>query len=67
MIHAGESISPTKLLRSVWGTECGNEFVYIRMFVSQLRRKIEDDPLNPTYLLTVSRFGYRFNEQPIQK
>ncbi|MGA3049023.1 MAG: response regulator transcription factor [Terracidiphilus sp.] len=66
MTHAGELISPTKLLRSVWGTEYGNESVYIRMFVSQLRRKIEDDPLNPTYLVTVPRFGYRFNEQPIQ-
>jgi two-component system KDP operon response regulator KdpE len=63
MSHAGEPITPTKLLRSVWGTEYGNEFVYIRMFVSQLRKKIEDDPLNPKYLLTVPRVGYRFNEQ----
>jgi two-component system KDP operon response regulator KdpE len=66
MIHAGESISPTKLLRAVWGSEYGNEFVYIRMFVSQLRKKIEDDPLNPKYLLTVPRVGYRFNELPVE-
>jgi hypothetical protein len=41
------------------------DFVYIRMFVSQLLKRIEDDPLNPKYLLTVPRVGYRFNEQPI--
>jgi two-component system KDP operon response regulator KdpE len=66
MIHTGESISPAKLLRAVWGSEYGNEFVYIRMFISQLRKKIEDDPLNPRYLLTVPRVGYRFNELPME-
>ncbi len=66
MIHAGESISPTMLLRAVWGSEYGNDLVYVRMFVSQLRKKIEDDPLNPKYLLTVPRVGYRFNELPIE-
>ena len=62
MIHAGDAISPIKLLRAVWGSEYGTDSVYIRMFVSQLRRKIEDDPLNPKYLLTVPRVGYRFND-----
>jgi len=66
MIHAGDAISPTKLLRAVWGSEYGKDFVYIRMFVSQLRRKIEDDPLNPKYLLTVPRVGYRFNDLSIE-
>jgi two-component system KDP operon response regulator KdpE len=64
MIHAGETISPTQLLRAVWGSEYGTDFVYIRMFVSQLRKKIEDDPLDPKYLLTVPRVGYRFDDRP---
>ena len=66
MIHAGEAISPTKLLRAMWGSEYGTDSVYIRMFVSQLRKKIEDDPLNPKYLLTVPRVGYRFDDLPIE-
>jgi two-component system KDP operon response regulator KdpE len=66
MIHAGETISPTQLLRAVWGSEYGTDFVYIRMFVSQLRKKIEDDPLDPKYLLTVPRVGYRFDDQPFE-
>jgi two-component system KDP operon response regulator KdpE len=64
MVHAGETISPTQLLRAVWGSEYGTDFVYIRMFVSQLRKKIEEDPLNPKYLLTVPRVGYRFDDRP---
>jgi len=49
----------------VWGSEYGADFVYIRMFVSQLRKKIEDDPLNPKYLLTIPRVGYRFDDLPV--
>jgi two-component system, OmpR family, KDP operon response regulator KdpE len=63
MIHAGEVISQEQLLKSVWGTEYGNESEYLRVYVSQLRKKIEDDPLNPKYLVTVPRIGYRFNER----
>jgi two-component system KDP operon response regulator KdpE len=66
MIHAGETISATTLLRAVWGSEYGSDSVYIRMFVSQLRKKIEDDPLDPKYLLTVPRVGYRFDDQPTE-
>lgn len=66
MLHAGETVSPTQLLRAVWGSEYGADSVYIRMFVSQLRRKIEDDPLDPKYLLTVPRVGYRFDDQPME-
>jgi two-component system KDP operon response regulator KdpE len=63
MSHPGELITREKLFRSVWGTEHGEEFVYIRIIVSQLRKKIEDDPLQPQYILTVPRLGYKFADR----
>ena len=62
MMHAGEPIPHARLLRYVWGPDYGNELEYLRTFVRQLRRKIEDDPRNPQYLLTEAFVGYRFNE-----
>jgi two-component system, OmpR family, KDP operon response regulator KdpE len=62
MQHAGGAIPHGKLLRSVWGVEYGNELEYLRTFIRQLRLKIEDDPGNPKFLLTDSRFGYRFED-----
>ena len=64
MMHAGEPIPHARLLKSVWGPEYGNELEYLRTFVRQLRKKIEDDPQNPQYLLTDAYVGYRFNELP---
>jgi two-component system, OmpR family, KDP operon response regulator KdpE len=46
--------------RAFWGTEYGNEVEYLRTFVRQLRKKLEDDPARPKYLVTESHFGYRF-------
>jgi two-component system KDP operon response regulator KdpE len=63
MNHPGELITREKLFKSVWGTERGEEFVYLRIFVSQLRKKIEDDPLKPQYILTVPRIGYKFADK----
>jgi two-component system, OmpR family, KDP operon response regulator KdpE len=63
MLHAGEPIPHARLLKSVWGPHYGNELEYLRTFVRQLRKKIEDDPRNPQYLLTDAYIGYRFNEQ----
>jgi two-component system KDP operon response regulator KdpE len=62
MEHAGGAVPHSKLLRSIWGPEYGNELEYLRTFIRQLRLKIEDDPGNPKYLLTDSHFGYRFAE-----
>jgi len=63
MMHVGEPIPHARLLKSVWGPEYGNELEYLRTFVRQLRKKIEDDPRNPKYLLTDAYVGYRFSEQ----
>ena len=63
MMHAGEPIPHARLLKSVWGPEYGRELEYLRTFVRLLRKKIEDDPANPVYLLTDPYIGYRFSEQ----
>jgi two-component system KDP operon response regulator KdpE len=63
MMNAGEPIPHARLLKSVWGPEYGSELEYLRTFIRQLRKKIEDDPQNPQYLVTDSHLGYRFSDQ----
>ena len=58
----GAPITHAKLLRGVWGPECGNELEYLRTYIRLLRKKIEDDPGNPKYLLTDPWVGYRFRD-----
>jgi two-component system, OmpR family, KDP operon response regulator KdpE len=62
MQHAGRPVPHNRLLTSIWGPEYGNEREYLRVLISQLRKKIEDDPAHPTYILTESYIGYRFRE-----
>jgi two-component system KDP operon response regulator KdpE len=62
MSHSGVPVGHTKLLRAVWGAEYGQELEYLRTFMHQLRRKLEDDPSAPEYLLTDLHFGYRFRQ-----
>ncbi len=62
MIHSGLPVAHAKLLRAVWGAEYGQELEYLRTFVHQLRKKLEDDPSSPEYLLTELHYGYRFRE-----
>lgn len=57
---ANVAVPHTKLLQAVWGPDYGGEVEYLRVFVNQLRKKIEPDPANPRYLLTEPRVGYRF-------
>jgi two-component system KDP operon response regulator KdpE len=49
-----------RLLQAVWGPDYGNQVEYLRVFVNQLRKKIEPDPSHPRYLLTEPWLGYRF-------
>jgi two-component system KDP operon response regulator KdpE len=60
MSRAGRVVTYAKLLTAVWGPDCREEVEYLRTFVRQLRKKIEDDPSNPLYLLTDVYVGYRF-------
>jgi two-component system KDP operon response regulator KdpE len=52
-----------KLLQAVWGPDYGNEVEYLRVFVNQLRKKIENDPSHPQFLLTEPWVGYRFKPE----
>lgn len=62
MEHAGHPIPHKRLLVSIWGSEYGNEREYLRVLINQLRKKIEDDPARPAYILTESHIGYRFRD-----
>jgi two-component system KDP operon response regulator KdpE len=64
MAHAGLPVTHRRLLQAVWGTEHGDEIEYLRTFMRELRKKIEDDPSAPKYLLTDIRIGYRFQDVP---
>jgi two-component system KDP operon response regulator KdpE len=70
MAHAGLPITHLRLLHAVWGPDYGGELEYLRTFVRQLRKKLEDDPGEPAYLLTDSHIGYRFAEakpEPVEE
>jgi two-component system, OmpR family, KDP operon response regulator KdpE len=62
MKNAGFPVTHVKLLRSIWGPEYGGELEYLRSYVRMLRKKIEDDPENPRYILTEPWLGYRFHD-----
>jgi two-component system, OmpR family, KDP operon response regulator KdpE len=61
MKHAGTPLTHVTLLRSVWGAECSNEADYLRVYVNRLRKKIENNPAEPKYILTEPSVGYRFH------
>jgi len=65
MAHAGLPITHGRLLNAVWGPEYGNEVEYLRTYIRQLRKKIEDDAAAPKYLLTDIKVGYRFRENDL--
>jgi DNA-binding winged helix-turn-helix (wHTH) protein len=60
MKHPGSPLTHVKLLRTIWGPEYGGELEYLRTYVRMLRRKIENEPARPDYILTEPRVGYRF-------
>jgi two-component system, OmpR family, KDP operon response regulator KdpE len=57
--HAGKVITHRQLLREVWGPAAVHETHYLRVYIGQLRQKIEPDPDQPRYLLTEPGVGYR--------
>jgi two-component system, OmpR family, KDP operon response regulator KdpE len=63
MSRAGRVITYSRLLTAVWGADCREEVEYLRTFIRQLRKKIEDDPARPRYMLTDIYVGYRFADQ----
>ena len=58
--NRGRLITQKQLLQDVWGPSYGSESNYLRVYVAQLRRKLEPEPSRPRYLLTEPGMGYRF-------
>jgi len=56
----GRLISQRQLLQTVWGPQYERETNYLRVYLAQLRRKLEDDPSQPRHLITEPGMGYRF-------
>ena len=59
--HAGKLVTQRQLLAEVWGPGYQNEAHYLRVYVANLRRKLEPDPSAPRHLLTEPGIGYRFH------
>lgn len=57
--NAGKVMTHKQLLKAVWGTAFNEDTHYIRVYIGQLRRKIEEDPSRPRYIVTESGVGYR--------
>lgn len=57
--NPGRLVTRQDLLTSIWGTEHAEDSGYLRLYVSQLRRKLEKDPANPVHLITEAGMGYR--------
>jgi two-component system KDP operon response regulator KdpE len=58
--HAGKPVTHRELLQAVWGPDYGDEPEYLRVFINQVRKKIEPDPAKPRFILTEPWVGYRF-------
>jgi len=60
--NAGRVLTHETLLRRVWGYEYGDEDQYLWLYITYLRRKLEEDPKHPKYILGERGIGYRFTE-----
>ena len=61
--NAGKVLTHRALLGAVWGGDYTGQTEYLRVFIGQLRKKIEADPANPRYISTEPWIGYRFNAE----
>ncbi len=61
--NEGRVLTHTQILKEIWGYGYTEQTQYLRVFVAQLRKKIEEDPSKPKLLLTESGIGYRFAER----
>jgi two-component system, OmpR family, KDP operon response regulator KdpE len=59
--NPGKLVSQRQLLQEVWGSQYETETNYLRVYLAQIRRKLEPDPANPRYFITEARMGYRFD------
>jgi two-component system KDP operon response regulator KdpE len=61
VVHAGKVLTHRQILRHVWGPAQESDVQYLRVFVRQLRQKLEPDPARPAHILTEPGVGYRLN------
>jgi len=62
--NAGKVLTHRMLLQTVWGPEYGDESEYLRVYVGQLRKKLEVDPTRPQFIVTEPGIGYQFKSEP---
>jgi len=60
--NRGKLVGRDELLKEVWGRSYAKETHYLRVYLAQLRRKLEDDPSHPRHLITEAGMGYRFEQ-----
>jgi len=60
ILNAGKVLTHTYLLNKVWGLEYREERQYLHVFIRRLRAKLEPDPTNPKYIISVPGVGYQF-------
>ena len=60
--NPGKLVGQEELLKEVWGPSHANQSHYLRVYLAQLRRKLEDDPSHPKHLITEAGMGYRFQQ-----
>ena len=63
VLHAGKVLTHRQLLHAVWGPEYGDERHYVRVYMAQLRRKLEAEPARPRWLITEPGVGYRLRSE----
>jgi two-component system KDP operon response regulator KdpE len=64
--NAGKVLTFEQILANIWGKEYQGSMEYVHVYISHLRKKIEDDPKHPQYFVTVHRVGYIFEKQNLQ-
>ena len=62
--HAGRVLTHRQILQEVWGPNAKAHTHYLRVYMAQLRRKIEPEPARPRWLVTEPDVGYRLREEP---
>jgi two-component system, OmpR family, KDP operon response regulator KdpE len=60
VLHEGKPVTHRELLQAIWGPDYGDEPEYLRVFINQLRKKIETNPAKPRFILTEPWVGYKF-------
>jgi two-component system KDP operon response regulator KdpE len=63
--HRGRLVTQQQLLQQVWGPQYERETHYLRIYMSQIRRKLEPDPSRPRYFVTEPGMGYRFVDEEV--